>query len=279
MSQQLQLRHDTAANWASVTPAVGEIVVDTTNNRALIGDGATAAGWPAAKLSEVITNTRTAVSDANYTALTTDRLIAYTAITAARVVTLPAASAYPKGTQLLIVDESGSVSSTSTITVNRAGSDTIDGATSAVIAAAYGYLELESNGSNAWTIVGLPNGAFAPNGAGLQFSVLETLVSPLSGASTNASLQIPANCIVLSVGARVTTAITGAPSYQVGVSGNATQFGSALSIAAGSTNFGLIGPTAFYAATTLTITATSGSFTGGAVRLSIHLITCPPSGS
>jgi hypothetical protein len=47
LSQQLQLRHDTAANWATVTPAQGEIVVDETNNRILVGDGSTAGGWPA----------------------------------------------------------------------------------------------------------------------------------------------------------------------------------------------------------------------------------------
>ena len=72
------------------------------------------------------------------------------------------------------------------------------------------------------------------------------------------------------------TAIIGAPSYEVGVSGNLTQFGSALAIAAGSTNYGIIGPTAFYSATTLTITATSGSFTGE-VRLSIAYMLANPS--
>ena len=73
--------------------------MDTTNNRLVVNDGATVGGWPAAKLSEVITNTRTAVSDAAYTVLTTDRMVAYTALTAARVVSLPAASAYPTGTR------------------------------------------------------------------------------------------------------------------------------------------------------------------------------------
>ena len=51
----------------------------------------------------------------------------------------------------------------------------------------------------------------------------------------------------------------------------------ALSIAAGSTNYGLIGPTAFYSATTLTITATGGSFSGGQVRLSISYLLANPS--
>ena len=105
---------------------------------------------------------------------------------------------------------------------------------------------------------------------------LETSVT-LSGASTNASLQIPADCIVLAVGARVVTAITGATSYEVGVSGNLSQFGSALAIAAGSTNFGLIGPTAFYTNATIIVSATGGLFTGGQVRLSISILLANPS--
>ena len=77
MSEQLQLRRGAASQVTSGTPAQGEPWVDTTNNRICIGDGSTAGGWPAAKLAEVVTNTRTTVSDANYSAQTTDRMIAY----------------------------------------------------------------------------------------------------------------------------------------------------------------------------------------------------------
>ena len=284
MSEQLQLRRGTAAQVAAFTGAAGETVIDTTNNRLVVNDGATVGGFAAAKLSEVVTNTRTAVSDAAYAALASDRMIAYTALTAARIVTLSAASAYPTGTRLLVVDESGNASGANTITLNRAGSDTIDGATSAAINVPYGFVGIESNGSNAWTMIdqgfapALATAAGAANGANIQFGVLETLVT-LSGASVTASVQIPANCIVLAVGAKVTTAITGATSYQVGVSGTLNQFGSGLSIGAGSSYDGLIGPTAFYSATPLIVTAAGGSFTGGAVRLSIHYIVCQPSAS
>jgi hypothetical protein len=256
--------------------------MDTTNNRLVVSDGSTAGGWPAAKLVEVITNGRTPVSDAAYSALTTDRMIAYTALSAARVVSLPPASAYPTGTRLLIVDETGNCSTTKTLTISPNGSDVIDGATSAIVNVAYGFIGVESNQSGEWTTVdqgfmpALANIAAAAHGANLQIGMLETLVT-LSGGSTNASVQIPANCIVLAVGARVVTAITGATSYEVGVSGNLSQFGSGLSISAGSTNYGLIGPTAFYSATTLTITATGGSFSGGQVRLSIAYMLANPS--
>jgi hypothetical protein len=114
--------------------------MDTTNNRLVVSDGSTAGGWPAAKLVEVITNGRTPVSDAAYSALTTDRMIAYTALSAARVVSLPPASAYPTGTRLLIVDETGNCSTTKTLTISPNGSDVIDGATSAVVNVAYGFI-------------------------------------------------------------------------------------------------------------------------------------------
>ena len=282
MSEQLQLRRGTASQVAAFTGAQGETVMDTTNNRLVVSDGSTVGGWPAAKLVEVITNGRTPVSDAAYSALTTDRMIAYTALSAARVVSLPPASAYPTGTRLLIVDETGNCSTTKTLTISPNGSDVIDGATSAIVNVAYGFIGVESNQSGEWTTVdqgfmpALANIAAAAHGANLQIGMLETLVT-LSGGSTNASVQIPANCIVVAVGARVITAITGATSYEVGVSGNLSQFGSGLSISAGSTNYGLIGPTAFYSAATLTITATGGSFSGGQVRLSIAYMLANPS--
>lgn len=87
-------------------------------------------------------------------------------MSASRAVTLTAASAYTAGSQLLIIDESGSVTTTNTIVVTRAGADTIDGATTATISAAYGFLLLESDGSSKWTIVGQFTKALV-QGAGL----------------------------------------------------------------------------------------------------------------
>jgi hypothetical protein len=96
---------------------------------------------------------RSPVADANYTATFGGIMIAYTSITAARIVTLPAASAFQAGQRLTIIDESGSCSAANTIGVSRAGTDTINGATSQTISQAYGYLALESNGAGKWTIV------------------------------------------------------------------------------------------------------------------------------
>ena len=46
--------------------------------------------------------------------------------TAARIITLPAASSFPIGRPVLIKDEAGTAA-TGNITINRTGSDTIDG--------------------------------------------------------------------------------------------------------------------------------------------------------
>lgn len=95
---------------------------------------------------------RTTVADAAYTILATDRIIAYTSLTAARVPTLPAANAVNAGQRILLIDESGNCSGTNTLTLTRAGSDTINGATTYVLSVARSYVEVESNGSNAWTV-------------------------------------------------------------------------------------------------------------------------------
>jgi hypothetical protein len=282
LSEQLQLRRGTSAQVAAFTGAAGEVVMDTTNNRLVANDGVTVGGAPHAKLAEVITNTRATVSDAAYTALVTDRMVAYNALTAARVITLPASSAYPTGTRLVVIDESGNCSVTKTLTLNAAGADTINGAASAVVNQAYGFIGLESDETGHWTIIDqgfmptLANIAAGAHGANIQAQVIEQTVN-LSGASATASVPIPANCIVLAVGARVTTTISGATSYEVGVSGNLSQFGSGLALPAGSLNFGLIGPTAFYVNTNLIITAAGGSFTAGQVRLSMSILLANPS--
>lgn len=51
MSEQLQLRRDTQANIATVTPAAGEPAYDTTRAALLIGDGASLGGVPQAALA------------------------------------------------------------------------------------------------------------------------------------------------------------------------------------------------------------------------------------
>jgi hypothetical protein len=78
--------------------------------------------------------------------------------------------------------------------------------------------------------------------------------------------------IVLAVASRVIQAIAGAASYSVGVAGNVGQFGNSLGVALGSSNIGVIGPTAFYAPTPIRVTANGGAFTAGKVRLVLYAL-------
>jgi len=282
MSIRLQHLREAWSFLSTFTGRIGELAVDTTNNRLVVHDGVTAGGWPAAKLSEVVTYTRTPISDANYTAQVTDRMIAYIALTAMRGVTLPASSTFPAGARLTVVDETGACSPTNTITLTRAGSDTINGASSIIISAPYGYLTLESNVAGKWTVVNRSGVELVGlNGSTLQLGLLEDTIN-CSGGSAVSTIQIPNHAIVLAISTFVVTAITGAMSYNVdattaasGGSGTtAGQFGAALGITSGSNNAGVIGPTAWYAASTIKLTANGGSFTGGQVRVAIQYMLC-----
>lgn len=95
------------------------------------------------------------VSDAAYAATFGDRVIAYRTLTAARIVTLPAAAAYPAGEPLTIVDFSGNCSGADTIGITRAGADTINGTTSQTLSQAYAFITLISDGVSKWTITKL----------------------------------------------------------------------------------------------------------------------------
>ena len=109
-------------------------------------------------------------------------------------------------------------------------------------------------------------------GAASGVAVAEELLSGLSGASRDSTVVIPNRAIVLGVSTRVVTAISGAASYDCGVAGEVGKFGASLGISAGSSNVGVIGPTAYYAATPVRLTANGGNFSGGAVRIAIHYI-------
>lgn len=116
--------------------------------------------------------------------------------------------------------------------------------------------------------------AKGPAGFTTGLAVAEELLSGLSGASRTSTIVIPDRAIVLGVTSRVTTAITGATSFSCGIAGEDSKFGGSLGISVGSTNRGVIGPTAVYADTPIVLTAGGGNFTGGAVRIAVHYLRC-----
>lgn len=121
-------------------------------------------------------------------------------------------------------------------------------------------------------------GARSPNGACRTPRILEEQLT-LSGASVTSTINIPNGSICYGVSERVTQAVTGATSFKIGIAGDTAKFGDTLGLTLGSTNFGIIGPTAFYANTAVVITANGSNFTGGKVRIAIHIdqITPPQS--
>ena len=113
--------------------------------------------------------------------------------------------------------------------------------------------------------------ARSPFFAATRFEILEQEVT-LSGASVATTVMIPSRAIVLGVSTRTSVAITGATSYSCGVSGDAAKFGASLGVAKNASNVGVVGPTAYYADTPAVITAAGGGFTGGKVRVSMHVM-------
>lgn len=127
--------------------------------------------------------------------------------------------------------------------------------------------------SSSWISLGADLIVTSPNGAFLAMEIAEEELTGLSGTTVATSIVIPARCVLLGVSTRTTTAITGATSYDCGpTGGSVSAYGGSLGISLGSTNIGVIGPTAFYSDTTVTLTANGGNFTAGAVRVSIQYI-------
>jgi hypothetical protein len=85
-------------------------------------------------------------------ALITDEILVVAGNAAAVTVTLPLAAAVPAGQRLCVKDGSGTAVS-KPVTLARAGADLIDGQTSAIVAIAYGSLDLVSDGVSAWRII------------------------------------------------------------------------------------------------------------------------------
>jgi len=115
-----------------------------------------------------------------------------------------------------------------------------------------------------------------PNGAATQVHCVEEELTGLSGASVTTTIAFPNQCIILGASVRVTTAITGATSFDAGDGSTVDRFGGSLGISAGSTNQGTVGPAGNYGSTTVTLTANGSNFTAGAVRVALHYIYLQP---
>ena len=122
----------------------------------------------------------------------------------------------------------------------------------------------------AWEPVGLGT---APSGSGMSLRSIEIDHAVQSGANSTTSSFLPAGSLVLAITGIVTAEITGgAASFQLGVAGSPDRYGSGIGVSAGSWLRGLTSsPLAYYADTPLVLTAESGTFESGTVRLVAHI--------
>ena len=118
-----------------------------------------------------------------------------------------------------------------------------------------------------WQVNGIIN---KPDGEYFRFSNLEVDETNLTGSPHSTTVTIPNRATVLYVNVRVTEAITGVSSFNVGVPGDASKFGSGIGVGLDSTNIGVVTPTPYYSDTTLLLTPTTGAFTAGSVNIVMH---------
>jgi hypothetical protein len=100
----------------------------------------------------------------------------------------------------------------------------------------------------------------------------------LSGASYVTTIAIPAYANLIGVTTRVTTAVTGATTYDVGDGSDVDLWGAAIAVALGSqsrtadfTAVAAVGAAA--TSRTVTLTANGSNFTGGIVEICLHYLT------
>ncbi|MEM7470051.1 MAG: DUF2793 domain-containing protein [Pseudomonadota bacterium] len=116
--------------------------------------------------------------------------------------------------------------------------------------------------------------AQSPSGAAVRAEIVEADFALSGGTLEDSNVIIPAQTSVWGVTGRVLSDITGSLSdWSLGVDGFESRYGTGLGLATGSWLRGLTGqPLTYYSDTPLRLSANGGSFSGGSVRLSLHLM-------
>jgi hypothetical protein len=172
-------------NLPDMTASLG-LCTDASKNIVSCAQGGTDASLlstgtvPLARLA----NTQTVGdADATIVAPATDVLLT-AAITAARTLTMPLANAYPAGSALRFVDTVGTITATNTIIFARAGSDTINGATSLTVTTSRATVTLVSDGTSKWSygIQGIGRGGTGQTTAAAAIDALTAVNGVADGA-------------------------------------------------------------------------------------------------
>lgn len=151
-------------------PAIGDIQAGVPIDVVSDGTNLRLVGFAPSDIAALIASANPAagyvqIGDQNYGTGSTDTVIATSAaFTAPRTITLPAASSRAAGSTLVFLDRVGAVSAANTLTFATAGSDTLDGAASFALGAAYQIVTLRSDGASRWTYDRKPELAFRAAG-------------------------------------------------------------------------------------------------------------------
>lgn len=197
--------------------------------------------------------------NSDYTIVATDKYVATSAtLTATRTWTLPLANTFNAGQTITISDDFGGINGSNFLNIARAGSDTIQGKTSAlVLDVQFASATLSSNGSNGWSVVGMqpqikkkyffanttyntPTGvkalfveALGGGGGGGGGVASASNAAPASGGGgggyANTFLPAPASSYAVGIGAGG----AGGVGANSGSSGGASTFGAVLSASGG----------------------------------------------
>lgn len=127
------------------------------------------------------------------------------AFTASRTWTLPAANAVNAGQSLVVADFQGTVTSTNTLVIARAGADTINGATSVTINGANGAFILISDGISKWSASPLY----------VQYVRLDLAGQVITGGATVTSLTQSTGNITVDCGLRPLQFITNGGAFTI----------------------------------------------------------------
>lgn len=171
------------------------------------------------------------------------------------------------GTQVLSTNNNGTCVSAGALGMNSGNAYIESGASGIMSVANNSGVDVASIGSN---------------GVNGQFWTIQTVTSNVTlstGGTTTTGPTIPAGAQVLDVTARVTTTITTAANWSIGVAGATTRYVNANStLTAGTTALGIDNPRKYTAATDTVIT-TNANPGAGAIRITIHyfLATAPTS--
>lgn len=119
--------------------------------------------------------------------------------------------------------------------------------------------------------------AGGPGGATTMLRVIEADHVLSAGPVSTTVAIIPDKAIVYGVTARVTQPITGATAWSIGVAGSPNRYGTGYGTALNAFAHGVSGqPQAYYGGTPFDLSAEGSDFTGGTIRLAVHVAEVAP---